>query len=277
MIAVTFGHFRGDNRDIAVTNLSMYGDFKEHLKSFQPTDWMVFTYLIYQMTPKTPAVVVPVGEIAKNCGISESTVRSAIKRLCTVKIGEQRILIVKHRNGSDGSPMENLHVLLPTADEVEWFEGTVDSDPPVNSEGGGTLNFEGHYSKPCNSVGLLNINKPPIIPPRSKKTTSMPKDDDPALPLFLAWRHTVYPELDDEYTLAEWKKAHIVLRQMVHKGVTADDVQRATSVLIRKWKNRDMVTMHALWSHWATANTLGSSGVVSQSALSAIRAAKGID
>lgn len=277
MIAVTFGHFRGDNRDIAVTNLSMYGDFKEHLKSFQPTDWMVFTYLIFQMTAKTPAVAVSVGEIAKNCGLSESTVRSTVKRLSTVKIGDQRILIVKQRTDSDGSPMQNLYVLLPTNEEVEWFEGTVDFGGTSNFEGGGTSNFEGHYSKPVNSVGLLNINKPPIIPPKPKKGVSLPKDDDPALPLFLAWRRTVYPELNDEYTLAEWRKAHIVLRQMIHKGVTEDDVQRATSVLIRKWKNRDMVTMHALWSHWATANTVGSSGIVSQGALSAIRAARGID
>ncbi len=277
MIAVTFGHIRGNNCDHPITSLSMYGDFREHLKSFQPSDWMVFTYLLFQMTPKTPAVVVPVPEIATNCGLSESTVRSAIKRLSTVKIGDQRVLIVKHRQGDDGSPMQNLHILLPSQEDVEWFEPTSNSTPPPNFEGGGGVNFEGHYSKPVNSLSLLELREPPIIPPKVKKTVSAPKDDDPALPLFLAWRRTVYPELNDDYTLAEWKKAHIVLRQMVHKKITADEVARATQVLIRKWKNRDMVTMHALWSHWSTANTQGMSAMVSQTALNAIRAAKGID
>ena len=86
-----------------------------------------------------------------------------------------------------------------------------------------------------------------------------------------------------DYTLAEWKKAHHVLRQMVHRGITPEQVRQASRNLAGKWKEREMVTINALWSHWtaATAPTLPKAMMavhqISQGAMSALRIAKGLD
>jgi hypothetical protein len=56
-----------------------------------------------------------------------------------------------------------------------------------------------------------------------------------------------------EFSQGEWQGVHLVLREMIRAGVTADDVGIRTRNLLRQWKQSNMVTVRALWKHWSAA------------------------
>jgi hypothetical protein len=110
-------------------------------------------------------------------------------------------------------------------------------------------------------ITLKNIHKeeyiPPIAPQRGarKRNIKMPSLDDPARGLFISYREVFMDAAKAElFTLGEWQGAHIALRQMVHHGVTESEVAARARCLIGKWQKPHMVTLHALWKHWGTAD-----------------------
>ena len=91
----------------------------------------------------------------------------------------------------------------------------------------------------------------PIVPKKAKPQVGLPKDDDPALILYRAYREALSYPL--EFSVGEWQGVHLVLREMIRSGVTADEVGVRTRNLLRQWKQSTMVTVRALWKHWSAA------------------------
>lgn len=247
----------------------------KYMHLFQPSDWMVLCCLAMHVG-STNVCWPSVAKLATETGLSEQTVKTAIKRLSEVKIESHRVLIVSERHTPSGRQTSNLYVVMPSDEQLIQFE----------AEGRG-IEITPHEGDKIYTPHYIELETErtisPISPQRGqKKGVQLPKDDDPALPLFLAWRNEIYP-LAGDYTLAEWRKAHHILRQMVHRGITPEQVTQASRNLAGKWREREMVTMNALWSHWtaATAPTLPKAFMavqqVSQGALTALRVAKGLD
>jgi hypothetical protein len=247
----------------------------KHMHLFQPSDWMVLCCLAMHVG-STNVCWPSLAKLATETGLSEQTVKAAIKRLSVVKIDGHRVLIVSDRHTPSGRQTSNMYVVMPSDEQLDQFEGEGRGIEITPQEG--DKNHTPHYIEQ-ETEGTIS----PISPQRGqRKGVQLPKDDDPALPLFLAWRNEIFP-FAEAYTLAEWRKAHHVLRQMVHRGVTPGQVMLASRTLAGKWREREMVTINALWSHWtaATAPTLPKAMIavrqVSQGATTALRLAKGLD
>jgi hypothetical protein len=86
---------------------------------------------------------------------------------------------------------------------------------------------------------------------------SLPKDDDPARELYIAFREWKYPSLQaSDFNVTEWKSVYFILYQMVNKGISGETLKNACQNLTNKWGNADMFTINSVWKHWSTATQL---------------------
>jgi hypothetical protein len=79
------------------------------------------------------------------------------------------------------------------------------------------------------------------------------KEDDPAYGLYSAFKYVRWGlAFESPVSEREWKDVRLTIWQMHKAGVTSEDVQIRTKVLLSKWKNAEMVTVRYLWKHWGT-------------------------
>jgi hypothetical protein len=148
------------------------------------------------------------------------------------------VLSVEERHVESGRRTTNGYVILP-----DGF-----------GEGAKSAGEEG--AKSAGVITLKNIHKEvdtPIVPKRTKRDVQLPKDDDPALLLFMSFRRA--RGWSNEFSAGEWQGVHLLLREMVRADVTADDVYQRTCNLLGQWKTESMVTLRAVWKHWTSAGT----------------------
>ena len=90
----------------------------------------------------------------------------------------------------------------------------------------------------------------------------MPSADDPARALYASFRQWKYPLADpQDFNLSEWTSVNFIIRQMVAREVTSEILLQACETLVKKWSNKDMVTIHSLWKHWSTATQTDNLGL----------------
>lgn len=244
MIGVFTGRSYGQRVE-NITFIRIETELVENLHLFQPSDWMVLTCLTMHIG-QTNVCWPSLAKIATQTGLSEQTVKTAIKRLCTVTVGSQRVLAVSERRTASGRQTSNLYVVIPTTDQIIEFEGA--------GEGTNITPVEG-----TDFIPPITLNKTykeidtPIVPKRTKRDVQLPKDDDPALLLFMSFRRA--RGWSNEFSAGEWQGVHLLLREMVRADVTADDVYQRTCNLLGQWKTESMVTLRAVWKHWTSAGT----------------------
>lgn len=242
MIGVFSGRSYG-SRVENVTFIRLETELVENLHLFQPSDWMVMTCLMMHIG-STNVCWPSLAKLARQTGLSEQTVKTAIKRLCTVTVGSQRVLAVSERRAENGRQTSNLYIVMPTQEQIDDFE--------KQREGTNFISLEGTDFIP--PITLNQIKKEvitPIVPKKAKPQVGLPKDDDPALILYRSYREALSYPL--EFSVGEWQGVHLVLREMIRSGVTADEVGVRTRNLLRQWKQSTMVTVRALWKHWSAA------------------------
>ena len=219
------------------------------LKDFTPSEWMVLTCLSLH-ADATGFSCPSISRIAEETGMSSRLVSQCIKSLSTVTTRAYTVLRVDTRHVTSGRQTSNGYVILP-----EGFTAA--------TEGEGAEIDRGEGAEIDTPITLKNIHKeeyiPPIVPQRGtrKKTIKSPNLDDPARELFIAYREVFMESAKAElFSLGEWQGAHIALRQMVHHGVSNTEVAARARCLIGKWQKPHMVTLHALWKHWGTADPI---------------------
>jgi hypothetical protein len=217
------------------------------LKDFTASEWMVLTCLSLH-ADETGFSCPSIARIAEETGISSRLVSQCIKSLSTAATRAYIVLRVEQRHAISGRQTSNGYVILP-----DGF-----STP---TEGEGAEIDRGEGAEIDTPITLKNIHKeeyiPPIAPQRGarKRTIKLPSLDDPARGLFIAYREVFMDAAKAElFTLGEWQGVHIALRQMVHHGVSETEVAARARCLIGKWQKPHMVTLHALWKHWGTAD-----------------------
>lgn len=274
MIGVFTGRSYGQRVE-NVTFIRIETELVENLHLFQPSDWMVLTCLTMHIG-QTNVCWPSLAKIARQTGLSEQTVKTAIKRLCTVTVGSQRVLAVSERRTARGRQTSNLYVVIPTVEQVIEFDQV--------REGTNFIPVEG-----TNFIPPITLNKThkeigsPIVPKTKTSDVKLPNADDPALLLFLSFRKA--RGFPDEFSAGEWQGVHLLLREMVRSGVTTDDVYLRTYNLIGQWKTESMVTLRAVWKHWTSAgvshSTLPSAmrkaNDIAKSAANALRFVQGRD
>jgi hypothetical protein len=274
MIGVFTGRSYGQRVE-NVTFIRIETELVENLHLFQPSDWMVLTCLTMHIG-QTNVCWPSLAKIATQTGLSEQTVKTAIKRLCTVTVGNQRVLAVCERRTASGRQTSNLYVVMPTDEQVAEFESQGEGTNFISEEG-------------TDFIPPITLNKthkeliPPIVPQRKKRDVQLPKTDDPAHQLFVMFRRA--RGWQDDYSVGEWQGVHLVLREMVRSGVTADEVYQRTYNLMGQWKSESMVTLRALWKHWSSAeraqttlpSAMRKANDISNSASNALRFVQGRD
>jgi hypothetical protein len=147
-------------------------------------------------------------------GLSETTVKTALHYLTGMKINEKRLLEVNGRTSPSGRTTSNGYKLFPDS---------VDHDPDVK----------------VTSV--------------KQERKDVAKEDDPAYGLYSSFKQVRWGiAFESPITDREWKDVRLTIWQMHKAGVTCDDVQIRTKVLLSKWTNKEMVTVRSLWKHWET-------------------------
>lgn len=248
MIGVFTGRSYG-SRVENVTFIRLETELVENLHQFQPSDWMVLTCLTMHIG-STNVCWPSLAKIAKQTGLSEQTIKTAIKRLCTVTVGGQRVLAVSERRTETGRQTSNLYIVMPTDEQIADFESV--------GEGTNFTPLEGPNFIP--PITLNKIQKEvitPIVPTKTKPKMSLPKDDDPAAILWQAYREAL--GYSPEYTVGEWHGVHLIMREMVRGGVTPEEIRIKTSNLLRQWGKTSMVTPRALWKYWTTTASVNTS------------------
>jgi len=239
--------FNGGRRSLTthddVTYVQVHHSMLPHLHKFTSSGWIVFTALSLRMDNNGycfPSVASLVGAT----GLSEGTVRRALEHLMEMQIDGQHILAKKPRFTTDGRQTSNGFWLFPGSQNAQGEGAKFDS-------GEGTK-----FDTPINNTQFEQQSNELVIP-RKRKGPTLPKTDDPGRLIFEAYRDVIFPELQaGDFNLSEWTSAKHIVYQMHHKGITPADVSQACRTLLMKWSNRrDLITINALWKHWASATT----------------------
>lgn len=216
MISIFNGvqHTLGGARD--TTYIQVQRVLRDYMHNFTPSGFVVFM-AICLFIDKDNYCWPSIGKLTECTGLSESTVRSSIKHLCSMRIDGHVILEVTSRTSPNGRTSSNGYRIFP---------------------------------------GVANEPKPhdvkvTLIKQERKETA---KEDDPAFVLYKQFKIARYklPTLELlNITDKEWKDVRLIVWQMHKAGVTSDDVYVRTKELLGKWKP-EMVTVRSLWKHWDT-------------------------
>lgn len=183
-----------------------------HISSFTTSGFVTFMALVMHVDNEGycwPSIK----RLCECTGLSETTVKSALHHLTTMKINDCRLLEVNARTSPNGRTTSNGYKLFP--------------DSMQHSD----------------DVKVTSVK-------HEKK--DLAKEDDPAYGLYSAFKHARWGiAFDSPITDKEWKDVRLTVWQMHKAGVSTEDVCTRTKVLIGKWK-LEMVTIRSLWKHWDT-------------------------
>jgi hypothetical protein len=186
----------------------------DHITSFTPSGFVVFMALV--MHVDNDGYCWPsIKRLIECTGLSETTVKTALHYLTSMKINDKRLLEVNGRTSPSGRTTSNGYKLFP--DSVDH-----NADVKVTS--------------------VKQVKAEAI------------KEDDVAFPLYKAFKQARYgfnPEAP--ITDKEWKDVRLTIWQMHKAGVRPEQVQERVKVLLGKWyRNQEMITVRSLWKHWET-------------------------
>ena len=184
-----------------------------HITSFTPSGFVVFMALV--MHVDNDGYCWPsIKRLVECTGLSETTVKTALHYLTGMKINEKRLLEVNGRTSPNGRTTSNGYKLFPDS---------VDHDPDVK-----------------------------VTSVKQARADAV-KEDDPAFPLYKAFKRARWGEVSEEaITDKEWKDVRLTIWQMHKAGVTAKSVVERVNTLKSKWTNHEMVTVRSLWKHLET-------------------------
>jgi hypothetical protein len=184
-----------------------------HISSFTPSGFVTFMALVMHVDNEGycwPSIK----RLCECTGLSETTVKSALHHLTTMKINDCRLLEINARASPSGRTTSNGYKLFP--DSMQHND-----DVKVTS--------------------VKQVKK------------ELAKEDDPAYGLYSAFKQARWGiAFESPITDKEWKDVRLTIWQMHKAGVTSEDVYTRTKVLLSKWKNEEMVTVRSLWKHWET-------------------------
>lgn len=249
--------FNGRTRTLKESGTSSFIQIEhrilKHMSMFTSSEWMVFCALALH-ADQDGASFPSIPKLVSITGLSAPTIRNAMTGLESKEIDGYKV-IGRSPRFVDKRQTSNQYVIFPGYQGKSILEG----------EGKDSYRGEGkEISTPINKNQLepepININQlqpEPVKQPKKRKTTVLPKDDDPARELYQAFRGWKYPSLEpSDFNVTEWKSVYFILYQMVNKAISSETLVNACINLTQKWGNPDMVTINSLWKHWSTATQL---------------------
>lgn len=184
-----------------------------HITEFTPSGFVVFMAIV--MHVDNEGYCWPsIKRLTECTGLSEATVRTALHYVTGMRINGKRLLEINARTSPNGRTTSNGYKLFPDS---------VDHDPDVK------------------------------VASVKQERKEVEKEDDPAYGLYSAFKYVRWGlAFESPVSEREWKDVRLTIWQMHKAGVTSEDVQIRTKVLLSKWKNAEMVTVRSLWKHWGT-------------------------
>jgi hypothetical protein len=185
----------------------------DHITEFTPSGFVVFMAIV--MHVDNEGYCWPsIKRLTECTGLSEATVRTALHYVTGMRINGKRLLEINARTSPNGRTTSNGYKLFPDS---------VDHDPDVK------------------------------VASVKQERKEVAKEDDPAYGLYSAFKYARWGlAFESPVSEREWKDVRLTIWQMHKAGVTSEDVQIRTKVLLSKWKNAEMVTVRSLWKHWGT-------------------------
>jgi hypothetical protein len=193
----------------------------------------------------------------KSTGLSAPTIRAAIAGLETKEIEGCKV-VSRRMRFQEGRQTSNEYIILPGSQGESILEGEgKESYSGEGKEISTPINKNQLEQESINYISSVPEAVEPKAPTKKRKTTTLPKDDDPARELYVAFREWKYPSLQaSDFNITEWKSVYFILYQMVNKGISGETLVNACQNLTNKWGNADMVTINSVWKHWSTATQL---------------------
>jgi hypothetical protein len=183
----------------------------DHISSFTPSGFVVFMAIVMHVD-NNGYCWPSIKRLVECTGLSETTVKTALHYLTGMRINDKRILAVNPRTSPSGRTTSNGYKLFPDS-----------------------INHDGERN---------------VVTAGSTKTEKA-KEEDPAYPLYKTFKQARYGFVPEApITDKEWKDVRLTIWQMHKAGVTQQDVEQRTLLLLKKWMNQDMVTVRSLWKHW---------------------------
>jgi hypothetical protein len=193
----------------------------------------------------------------KSTGLSAPTIRAAIAGLETKEIEGCKV-VSRRMRFQEGRQTSNEYIILPGYQGESILEGEgKESYRGEGKEISTPINKNQLEQESINYISSVTEAVEPKATTKKRKTTTLPKDDDPARELYVAFREWKYPLLQaSDFNITEWKSVYFILYQMVNKGISGETLVNACQNLSNKWGNADMVTINSVWKHWSTATQL---------------------
>ena len=226
------------------------------MNKFTSSEWMVFCAI--SLHADQEGVCFPsIPRLMKSTGLSAPTIRAAIAGLETKEI-EGCNVISRRMRFQDGRQTSNEYIILPGYQGESILEGEgKDSYRGEGKEISTPINKNQLEQESINNITSVPEVVEPKAPTKKRSKVSLPKDDDPARELYIAFREWKYPSLQaSDFNVNEWKSVYFILYQMVNKGISGETLKNACQNLTNKWGNADMVTINSVWKHWSTATQL---------------------
>lgn len=252
--------FNGRTRTLKESGTSSFIQIEhrilKHMNKFTSSEWMVFCAL--SLHADQEGVCFPsIPRLMKSTGLSAPTIRAAIAGLETKEI-EGCNVISRRMRFQYGRQTSNEYIILPGYQGESILEGEgKDSYRGEGKEIYTPINKNQLEQESINNITSVPEVVEPKAPTKKRSKVSLPKDDDPARELYIAFREWKYPSLQaSDFNVTEWKSVYFILYQMVNKGISGETLKNACQNLTNKWGNADMVTINSVWKHWSTATQI---------------------
>ena len=252
--------FNGRTRNLRTSEQSSFVQLEhrilQHMNKFTSSEWMVFCAL--SLHADQEGVCFPsIPRLMKSTGLSAPTIRAAIAGLETKEI-EGCNVISRRMRFQDGRQTSNEYIILPGYQGESILDGEgKDSYRGEGKEICTPINKNQLEQESINNITSVPEVVEPKAPTKKRSKVSLPKADDPARELYIAFREWKYPSLQaSDFNVTEWKSVYFILYQMVNKGISGETLKNACQNLTNKWGNADMVTINSVWKHWSTATQI---------------------
>lgn len=256
MVTIFNGRCRTSSTSNDTSFIQIEHRILKHLKEFSGNEWIVFTALALHVDNEGRCFP-SMARIIHITGLTAPTVRTVMRSLQDKRIDGGVVLAVTDRFADNNRQTSNEYILFPGIEGVKVLEG--EGKEFESGEGVKILDPINKSNKE-----LEPINKKPL---RTRGVSKkMPTDDDPARAIYASFRQWKYPLADpQDFNLSEWTSVNFIIRQMHSKGVDSESLIQACDTLVKKWSNKDMVTIHSVWKHWSTATQTDNLGLKTSS------------
>ena len=256
MVTIFNGRCRTSSTSNDTSFIQIEHRILKHLKEFSGNEWIVFTALALHVDNEGRCFP-SMARIIHITGLTAPTVRTVMRSLQDKRIDGGVVLTVTDRFADNNRQTSNEYILFPGIEGVKVLEG--EGKEFESGEGVKILDPINKSNKE-----LEPINKKPL---RTRGVSKkMPTDDDPARAIYASFRQWKYPLADpQDFNLSEWTSVNFIIRQMHLKGVDGEALIQACDTLVKKWSNKDMVTIHSVWKHWSTATQTDNLGLKTSS------------